>query len=86
MAAMPIYSKNPSKIYFYGTVELSTMKLGTKHQGLDYYNVFIKYDAVMALTDFTARPGLVAFGNSNGHPKSIFIAKKLVQSIFSAKF
>ena len=55
MAAMPIYGKNPSKIFFYGTTESISMKLGMKHWGLKYYNVFINYDPVMTLTYFMAR-------------------------------
>ena len=39
MAAMPIYSKNPSKIFFSGTGGPISKKLGMKHQWLKYYNV-----------------------------------------------
>ena len=52
MAAMPIYGKNPSKIFFSGTGGLSSKKLGMK---LKYYNVYINHDPVMTLTYFTAR-------------------------------
>ena len=31
MAAMPIYGKNPSKIFFSGTCGPISMKLGMKH-------------------------------------------------------
>ena len=41
MAAMPIYGKTPSKFFFSGTTEPISMKLGMKHWGLKYYNVFI---------------------------------------------
>ena len=34
MAAMPIYGKNPSQIFFSGTSKLISMKLGVKHRGL----------------------------------------------------
>ena len=44
MAAMPIYGKNPSKFFFSGTSGPISMKLGMKHRGLEYYNVFINYD------------------------------------------
>ena len=54
MAAMPIYGKNPSK-FFSGTTGLISMKLGMKHWGLEYYNVFINYDLWMTLIYFTAR-------------------------------
>ena len=38
MAAMPLYSKNPSKFSFSGTTETISMKLGMKHRGLEQYN------------------------------------------------
>ena len=40
MAAMPIYGKNPSKIFFSGTGGPISTKLGMKHQWLKYYNVY----------------------------------------------
>ena len=55
MAAMPIYGKNPSKIFFSLTNGPISTKLGMKHWGLKYYNVFINYDLWMTLTYFTAR-------------------------------
>ena len=41
MAAMPIYGKNPSNIFFSETNRLISMKLGVKHPWLKYYNVLI---------------------------------------------
>ena len=55
MAAMPIYGKNPSKFFFSGTTGLISTKLGKKHWGLEFYNVFINYDLWMTLTYFKAR-------------------------------
>ena len=55
MAAMPIYGNNPSKFFFSGTVGPISTKLGMKHRGLEYYNVFINYDLWMTLTYLTAR-------------------------------
>ena len=55
MAAMPIYGKNPSKIFFSVTGGLISKKLGMKHRWLKYYNVYINHDPVMTLTFFTAR-------------------------------
>ena len=55
MAAMPIYGKNPSKFFFSGTYGPISTKLGMKHRGLEYYNVFINYDLWMTLTYLTAR-------------------------------
>ena len=56
VAAMPIYGKNPSKIFsseYYGG-QISK-KLGMKHQWLKYYNVFINHDPMVTLTYFTKR-------------------------------
>ena len=39
MAVMPIYGKNPSKIFFSGTDGPISTKLGMKHQWLKYYNI-----------------------------------------------
>ena len=55
MATMSIYGKNPLKFFFSGTTGRISMKLSRKHQGLEYYNVFINYDLWMTLTYFTAR-------------------------------
>ena len=54
MAAMPIYGKNPSKIFSESGGPIPK-KLGMKHQWLEYYNVYINHDTVMALTNFTTR-------------------------------
>ena len=52
MAAMPIYGKNPSKIFFSRTGGSISKKLGMKHGWLKYYNVYINHDPVMTLTFF----------------------------------
>ena len=54
MAAMPIYGKNPSKIFFSETNRLISIKLGMKYRWLKYYTVFINHDPVMTLTQFMA--------------------------------
>ena len=54
MAAMLIYVKNTSKFFFSGTTGPISTKLGMKHRGLEYYNVFINYYLWMTLTYFTA--------------------------------
>ena len=51
MAAMPIYGKTPSNIFFSETNRLISMKLGMKHPWLKYYNVYINHDPVMTLTN-----------------------------------
>ena len=60
MAAMPIYGKNPSNIFFSETNRLISMKLGMKYPWLKYYNVYINHDPVMTLTKFMARSTWVA--------------------------
>ena len=57
MAAMPIYGKNPSKIFFSRTGGQISTKLGMKHRWLKHYNVhvYINRDPVMTLIYFTAR-------------------------------
>ena len=52
MAAMPIYGKNPSKIFISRTGGSISKKLGMKHRWLKYYNVHINHDPVMTLTFF----------------------------------
>ena len=60
MTTMPIYGKNPSKFFFSRTTGPISTKLGMKHRGLEYYNVFINHDLWMALTYFRARSTKVA--------------------------
>ena len=61
MAAMPIYGKNPSKIFFFETNRLISRKLGVKHRWLKYFNVYINHDPVMTLTKFMARSSWIAY-------------------------
>ena len=58
MAAMPIYGKNPSKIFFSRTGRRIFMKLGMYHRGLLPIIVYIKDDPGVTLTYFTARSNL----------------------------
>ena len=51
MAAMPIYGKTPSKIFFEGTAEPIAMELDMQQLRLKYYNVCINHGPVMTLTD-----------------------------------
>ena len=60
MAAMPIYGKNPSKI-FSETNRLISRRLGLKHRWLKYSNVYINHDPVMTLTKFMARSTWVTY-------------------------
>ena len=52
MAAMPIYGKIPSKIFFSGTGGPISVKLGMKYRRLKYYNVYINQDPAITLTFF----------------------------------
>ena len=61
MAIMPIYGKNPSKIFFSETNRLISSKLGVKHRWRKYSNVYINHDPVMILTKFMARSTWVAY-------------------------
>ena len=54
-AAMPIYGKNPSKIFFSETGKPISMKLGMKHWGLLPIIVCSDNDPGVTFTYFTAR-------------------------------
>ena len=58
MAAMPIYGKNLSKIFFSRTGGPIFTKLGMQHRGRLPIIVYINDDPGVALTDFTARSNL----------------------------
>ena len=58
MAAMPIYGKNPSKI-FSGTGRPISKKLGMQHRGLQPIIVCLNDDPGVTLTYFTARSNFV---------------------------
>ena len=64
MTAMPIYDKNPPKIFFSGIGEAISTKPCMKHRLLKYYNVYINHDPAMTLTYFTARSTQVAYENN----------------------
>ena len=53
MAGMPIYGKNPLKIFFSRTVSQMTVKLGRKQKGLKPFNSYINDDPRLTLTYFT---------------------------------
>ena len=59
MAAIPIYGKNPSNIFFSCTSRPISKKLGMKHRWLKYYNLYRNHDPMMILTYFTT--DLVAY-------------------------
>ena len=60
MAAMPIYGKNPSKIFFSRTSRPIFTKLGMRHRGLQPIIVYSNDDPGATLTYFTARSNLVS--------------------------
>ena len=55
MAALSIYGKNTSKIFFPGTTGLILMKLCVKHQRSKPFILCSNYDPGMTLTYFMAR-------------------------------
>ena len=56
-ATMPIYDKNPLKVFSRTTSQM-TLKHGTQQNGLESYKVYINYDPRLALTYFTTRSAL----------------------------
>ena len=55
MAAIPIYGKTISKIFFPGTIGLILMKLFTKHERPKPFIICLNYDPGLTLTYFMAR-------------------------------
>ena len=55
MATMAINSKKPLKIFFSRTRRPTILKLGVKHQGEEFYKVYINHDLGTTLTYLTAR-------------------------------
>ena len=55
MAAMAINSQKPSKIFFSRTRRPMILKLGMKHQAMEFYKVCINHDLGMTLTYFKTR-------------------------------
>ena len=55
MAAMAINSKKPLKIFSSRTRGPMILKLGMKHQAMEFYKICINHDPGMTLTFFTAR-------------------------------
>ena len=61
MAAMPIYGKTLSKVFFSGTSGLISTKLGMWHWGLMPIIVYSNDDPGVTLTYITARSILVSY-------------------------
>ena len=59
MAAMPIYGKNPLKIFFSRTRRPVTLGLGMSHWGCGAYKVCSNDDPRLTLTYFTSRSNLL---------------------------
>ena len=59
MAAMPIYGKNPLKIFFSRTRRPMTLGLGMKHQECGAYQVCSNDDPGLTLTYLTSRSNLL---------------------------
>ena len=60
MAAMPIYGRNPLKIFFSGTSRPISTKLGMQHRGLKPIIVRSNDDPRVTLACFTAMSNLAA--------------------------
>ena len=60
MAAMPIYGKNPLKIFFSRTRRPMTLGLGMYHQGCGAYQVCSNNDPRLTLTYLTSRSTLLS--------------------------
>ena len=56
MAAMAINSKTPLKNLFSRIRRPMILKLGMRHQGVEFYKVYINHDLRMTLAYFMARP------------------------------
>ena len=61
MAAMPIYGKNLKKNFFSGTKMPVTLKVGTLHLVLEYFQVYSNDDPEVTLTYFTTRSNLIPY-------------------------
>ena len=61
MAAMPIYGKNPYKIFFSGTKRPMTLKLGKQYWVYRYYQVCSNDDPGLTLTYFTTRSNFLPY-------------------------
>ena len=59
MAAMPIYAKKTSKIFFSGTYRSMNLKLSMQHPVLEYYQVCSNDVPGLTLTYFTTLSNLV---------------------------
>ena len=64
MAAMPIYGKNPKKIFYSRTNRPMTLKLGMWHCRCMYYQDYSNYDSGLTLNYFTPRSN---FGKSENY-------------------
>ena len=81
MVVMPLYGKNPSKIYFSETDGVIITTLGMKHRWLKYDNVYISHDPVMTLTQLMARPTCVAHAFEWGKLLKCHLKEKNLQEI-----
>ena len=58
MAAMPIYGKNPLKVFFFRTISQMTLKLNRQQKELEPNKNYINDDLVLTFTYFMARSNL----------------------------
>ena len=83
MAAMPIYSKSPSKIFFYGTKGPMTLGLGMQHWGLEPNKVCSNDDLGLVLILLTARSNLVGSNDLMLDSKSSSVITGILNCTFS---
>ena len=62
VVAMPIYDKNPTKVFFYGTCEpIFQGNLAGSGSRVRCDNLFINHDPVLTLSYFTTRSKLASY-------------------------
>ena len=77
MASMPIYGKNPLKIFSSRTTSQMTLKLGRKDKGLKPYTSYINDDPGLTLTYFR-RSDLVPKVFELEKCKPVYLSKTVV--------
>ena len=80
MAAMPIYGKNPSKIFFSRTGRPISTKLGVQHRGILPIIACSNNDPGVTLTYFTARSNLVTFAFLQEKLKTVDFSETIAAS------
>ena len=61
IAAMPIHSKYLQNIFFSGTKQPRTLKVGMQHRVFEYYQISSNDDPGLTLAYFMARSNLIPY-------------------------